>query len=199
MEGLLSVDDPFLYQHLRQGGTLMNALTNRRRPQNCVIYGRTLNAYCSIKGLMQRGMRPEQITLVLPGKTCHVSEAYDDEEEMNLDLPFINPQAFEDEYIENKIHKILEGKGVRIIRNAQLLSIQEDEENQLESVLLKLLDIPDEEEDDDEIEGLDEEQQQDHERDSKMSGVGLGMDGDSIEGEGGEARSLNNGSGNASG
>jgi len=33
----------------------------------------------------------------------------------------------------------------------------EDEENQLESALFKLLDIPDEEEDDDEIEGIDEE------------------------------------------
>lgn len=37
----------------------MNALTNRRRPQNCVIYGRTLHAYCTIKGLIQRGMRAE--------------------------------------------------------------------------------------------------------------------------------------------
>lgn len=48
VEGLLSIDDPYLYQHLRQGGTLMNVLTNRRRPQNCVIYGRTLHAYCCI-------------------------------------------------------------------------------------------------------------------------------------------------------
>ena len=52
LEGLISVDDPYLYQHLRQGSTLMNALTNRRRPQNCVVYGRTLHAYCTIKGLI---------------------------------------------------------------------------------------------------------------------------------------------------
>jgi hypothetical protein len=32
VEGLLSVDDPKLYDHLRLGGTLMNVLTNRRRP-----------------------------------------------------------------------------------------------------------------------------------------------------------------------
>lgn len=107
------------------------------------------------------------------------------------DLPFINPQAFEDEYIENKIHKVLEGKGVRIVRNALLMQVMEDEENQLESVLFKLLDIPDEEEDEDELEGIDEEQQDHQERDSKMSnghGAG-GMDGDSVEGEGGENRS----------
>ena len=91
IEGLLSVDDPYLYSHLRAGGTLMNALTNRRRPQNCVIYGRTLHAYCTIKGLLQRGMRAEQITLVQPGKTCHLQDSYDDEKEMTADLPYINP------------------------------------------------------------------------------------------------------------
>jgi hypothetical protein len=160
IEGLLSVDDPYLYSHLRSGGTLMNALTNRRRPQNCVIYGRTLHSYCTIKGLISRGMRAEQITLVIPGKTCHLNEAYDDEEEMHKDLPFINPQAFEDDYIEGKIHKILETKGVKIVRNAQLLQVMEDEENQLESALFKLLDIPDEEEDEDEIEGIEEDQQE---------------------------------------
>ena len=182
IEGVLSVDDPYLYQHLRVGGTLMNALTNRRRPQNCVIYGRTLHSYCTIKGLIQRGMRSEQITLVLPGKTCHLSEAYDDEEEMLKDLPFINPQAFEDDYIEAKIHRILESKGVKIVRNAQLLQVMEDDEEQLEGVLFKLLDIPDEEEDDDELEGIDEEHQDQQDRDSKMSSGGLGMDGESVEG-----------------
>lgn len=45
---------------------------------------------------------------------------------MMADLPFINPQAFEDEYIEGKIHRILEAKGVRIVRNAKLIEITED-------------------------------------------------------------------------
>jgi hypothetical protein len=52
IEGLMSIDDPYLYQHLRPNGTLINLLTNRRRPQNCVIYGRTLNAYACIQGLI---------------------------------------------------------------------------------------------------------------------------------------------------
>lgn len=107
----------------------MNVLTNRRKPQNCVIYGRTLHAYICIKGLLARGMRAEQITLIIPGKTCHVMDSYDDEEEMLNDLPFINPPAFDDEFIENKIHRILELKGVRIVRNALLMQIMEDEEN----------------------------------------------------------------------
>jgi hypothetical protein len=48
---------------------------------------------------------------------------------------------------------------VRIVRNAMLMQIIEDDERQLESALFKLLDIPDEEEDEDEIEGLDDDQQ----------------------------------------
>lgn len=187
LEGLISVDDPKLYDHLRQGGTLMNALTNRRRPQNCVIYGHSLHAYASIKGLLQRGMRAEQITLVIPGKTCHLSAQYDEEEDMLNDLPFINPEAFEDEYIESKIHRVLEKKGIRIVRNALLMQVIDNDEKQVESVLFKLLDIPDEEEDDDEIEGIDEDQQQQDypERDSKMSsGHNGGMDGESVEGDG---------------
>ena len=194
LEGLLSVDDPKLYDHLRQGGTLMNALTNRRRPQNCVIYGRSLHSYACIKGLINRGMRPEQITLILPGQTCHLAAQYDDEEDMMNDLPYINPQAFEDEYIESKIHRILEKKGVRIVRNALLMQVIENDESQVESVLFKLLDIPDEEEDEDEIEGIDDDQaQQDQpERDSKLSsGQNGGMDGESLEGGEGENKSQN--------
>jgi len=56
------------------------------------------------------------------------------------------------------VHKVLETKGVRIVRNALLMQVMEDEENKLETVLFKLLDIPDEEEDEDELEGIDKEQ-----------------------------------------
>ena len=51
------------------------------------------------------------------------------------------------------------------------MQVIENDESQVESVLFKLLDIPDEEEDEDEIEGIDEDQaQQDQpERDSKLS------------------------------
>ena len=97
----------------------MNALTNRKKPQNCVIYGRGLQAYCAIQGLIARGMKPEQITLVIPGYACHVMESYDEEEEMLVDLPYINPSAFDgDQYIEEKVHRMLENKGIRIVKNA---------------------------------------------------------------------------------
>jgi hypothetical protein len=47
---------------------------------------------------------------------------------MMKDLPFINPEAFESEYIEEKIQSILEKKGVRIVRNALLMQVMEDDE-----------------------------------------------------------------------
>lgn len=158
----------------------MNVLTNRKRPQNCVVYGRTLHAYTCIQGLLSRGMRPEQITYVIPGKSCHVAESYDDEEEMNADLPIINPLAFPDEHVEAKIHKMIEARGIRIVKNALLMQILEDEENQIDSVLFKLLDIPDEEEEDDELEGIDNRSE--HEKESRQSALN-GMDGESMDGD----------------
>lgn len=90
-----------------------------------------------------------------------MSEGYDDEEEMSVDLPIINPPAFPDEYIEGKIQKMLEAKGIRIVNNALLIQILEDEENKIDSVLFKLLDIPDEEEEEEElVDGVAEKSEQ---------------------------------------
>lgn len=51
---------------------------------------------------------------MIPDPECHVNQFYNDEEEMLLDIPVINPPAFEDEYIESKVHKIIEGLGVQV-------------------------------------------------------------------------------------
>jgi len=47
-DGILSIDDPYLYNHLRQDGTLLNILTDKKRIKNVVIYGRSLHTYCCI-------------------------------------------------------------------------------------------------------------------------------------------------------
>jgi hypothetical protein len=94
--------------------------------------------------------------LALPAAECHVEESYDEPEILKYDMPFIYPNAFEDETIEEKVQKIVENLGVRIIKNAKLIEIIEDGDEGLEAVLFKRLDIPDEEEDEDEIEGLEE-------------------------------------------
>jgi len=72
-DGILSIDDPYLYQHLRTDGSLINVLTDKKRVKNCVIYGRSLHTYCCIQGLMERGVKPEQIILAIPAEDSHVS------------------------------------------------------------------------------------------------------------------------------
>jgi hypothetical protein len=138
------------------GGTLMNTLTDKRKIKNCVIYGRTLHTYCCIQGLVQRGVKPEQIILAIPAPECHVEEVYNEKDMMEEDLPFIYPNAFEDENIENKIQTYVQNMGVKIVKNAKLIEIIEDGDEGLEAVLFKLLDIPDEVEEDEEEEGIDE-------------------------------------------
>jgi hypothetical protein len=71
-------------------------------------------------------------------------------------LPFIYQNAFEDESIEEKIQALLEARGVKIIKNAELFEIVPEDDGGLEAVAFKLLDIPDEPEDEDEIEGIEE-------------------------------------------
>jgi hypothetical protein len=121
-----------------------------------VIYGRTLHTYCCIQGLIERGVKPENITLVVPKDNCHVEESYDLEDpdnNMKQDLPHIYPNAFEDEQIEEKIRGILLYQGVKIMQNAQVIEIIQEEQN-LEAVVLKMLDMPDDEEEEDELDEM---------------------------------------------
>ena len=92
---------------------------------------------------------------------------------MKQDLPFIYTDAFEDEGIEEKVQKVLETLGVRIEKNAKLIEIIEDGDEGLDAVLFKLLDIPDEEEDEDEMEGLEENSEA---QGSNMDDAGTGED-----------------------
>jgi hypothetical protein len=155
-DGILSIDDPYLYQHLRADGSLINVLTDKKRVKNCVVYGRSLNTYCCIQGLLDRGVKAEQITLAIPAAECHVEESYAEPEIMKSDLPYIYQEAFEDEAIEEKIQSVLKARGVNIVKRAKLQEIEEDPDEGLESVVFRLLDVAEEEEDEDELEGVEE-------------------------------------------
>jgi hypothetical protein len=135
---------------------------------------------------MERGVKPEQIILAIPAPESHVSESYDDPAAMAEDLPFIYPGAFEDESIEEKIQSVLEQKGVTIYKRVKLIEIEEDQDEGLESVVFKRLDMPDEVEDEDELEG--EGEQKSEQNGSNMgSGVaGTGEEGSDNYDEDGE-------------
>lgn len=178
--GVLSIDDPYLYRYLGEGSSLMNQLTDRRRQTRCVVYGRSLHATCLIQGLITRGVRPCNILLAIPRINCHVNEAEDTSVEQ--DIPVIYPDAYDDSEIQEKIEKMLEDKGVQIVREAKLIEIITDKDRErenrkggdgedngnmsgggatLEKVVFKRLDIPDnEEEEEDELE-LEEEKASD--------------------------------------
>lgn len=55
-KGVLSIDDPYLHKFLKKDGEIMSKLTDRRRQTNCVIYGRSLNTYTMIQGMLDRGV-----------------------------------------------------------------------------------------------------------------------------------------------
>jgi hypothetical protein len=149
VEGLISIDDPFLYDHLDYKSDLIKLLCNRKKKNDVVVYGRTLNAYCCIQGLIQRGVKPENVVLIIPEAECHLDANYDEAEEMQADIPFINPEAFKDAKIKKKIHNNLTDMGVTIYENCLMMSIEKDETDCLKSVLFKRLDIPEEDEGED--------------------------------------------------
>ena len=119
--GVLSIDDPYLYKYLHSDSPLMQALTDRRRTSNCVVYGRTLNTYALIQGLLNRGVRPSSIILAIPEAPWHIEEYDDSDPIMQEDLPVIYPGAFEDENIELKIQSMLQEMGITIYREVKLM------------------------------------------------------------------------------
>ena len=72
--------------YLRADGPLVSMLWNRKKKNDVVIYDRTLDSYCWIQGLINRGVKPENVILVIPEPECHVEHDYDDAIEMNEDI-----------------------------------------------------------------------------------------------------------------
>jgi hypothetical protein len=128
---------------------LIKLLCNRKKKNDVVIYGRTMNSYTAIQGLIRRGVRPHNIYLIIPKEDCHLEHNYDEKDEMEADIPFINPEAFKDADIKQKIHDNLIAMGVTIYEDCLLMSIEKDDDNCLKSVLFKRLDMPEEEEGED--------------------------------------------------
>ena len=136
MKGLLSIDDPYLYGHLKLGRSIMQKLAHKKNPQRCVVFGRTLNTLCCIQGLIKRGMKPHMITLAIPDLFSHIKENYDNDEEVIAEEFALNSKACYDEYIESLLLKDLEKKGVQILRDVGLKKLIADENNELSMVVL---------------------------------------------------------------
>jgi len=172
--GVLSIDDPHLYKTLMPENPLMQKLTDRRRGTKCVVYGRTLNVFALIQGLIERGVQPKNIIIAIPRRDCHVNE----DTTLTAELDYIYPNAFEDESLEQCIENMLVGMGATIITECKLIEIISDKDKNvdpqgnknsspslqpeqqaivwdhdcnLDRIVLKRLDIPDEEEEEEEM------------------------------------------------
>lgn len=117
------------------------------------------------------------------------------------DMPWIYPGAFDDAALEEKIQKSLEDAGVTIVRECKLIEIISDKDlsqsknsmskgdvgahdstaseehastwgGQLERIVLKRLDIPDEEEEEDEFEQDEKSHNSDEEGGAAAAGSG---------------------------
>lgn len=58
VNGIYSIDDPYLYQHFALDSRNIKLLKRKKKPQNITIYGRTPHTIAFISGLINRGVNP---------------------------------------------------------------------------------------------------------------------------------------------
>ena len=69
INGVYSIDDPYIYQNFKKESKNISLLKRRKKPQNITIYGRTPHTIAFISGLLERGVAPERIYYVVPGSS----------------------------------------------------------------------------------------------------------------------------------
>jgi len=98
--GVYSIDDPYLYVHFNKNGkgTNLDFLTRKKKPLNITLYGNNLHLVCFINGLINRGVKPNRINIVLPPKTFSPkTEFKSNVERLQYEDGLINdPDIFED-------------------------------------------------------------------------------------------------------
>ena len=122
INGVYSIDDPFLYDHFKKGdtpGTNIQMLTRVKKPKKICIYGRTLHTFAFINGLINRGVPPNRIILAIPPRVHQLKDTFknNDEKLQYQDDRLNDPEPFDDPIIEKKIFTILEELNVEILRD----------------------------------------------------------------------------------
>lgn len=135
-DGVLSIDDPYLYQHFRPEGNLMAILNHRKQPGTTVIYGYTLNAYCFIQGLINKGINPVRIKLVVPQPIFEFEEGLDPHFGGDEAILTNHPAFENDPNVEKKMLEELKRLNIHVYQNASLVSINTDDKNNLQSITI---------------------------------------------------------------
>ena len=67
VEGLYSIDNPYLYQHFALESQNIKLLKRKKKSQNITIYGRIPHTIGFVSELISRGVDPKRIYYVCPG------------------------------------------------------------------------------------------------------------------------------------
>jgi len=105
INGVYSIDDPYLYHHFKVSGkreSNIDLLTRKKKPENIAIYGRTLDTISLINGLIQRGVNGKRIYLVMPHSSYAKKTSFTSIKEKleQDDLEISDSYCFEDEIVE---------------------------------------------------------------------------------------------------
>lgn len=138
MKNIWSIDDPYLYRIFKreQDESKKNIydpiemLTHRKRPQTINIYGRSLHMLSFVSGLMQRGVQPSRINLVMPPMSYKQRDTFEsnadriDYEDKKLD----DLDAFDgDSEVRQKVIGVLRSLGVGLYEDYVLLDLIAEE------------------------------------------------------------------------
>jgi len=124
VNGCMSAADPSIRDLLVEGGTLVKSLIWNPLSY-AVVYGRSLDVYCVVQGLLMRKVPPTKIILVLPPRLKDASH--------QLPVDAFN----EGDDVEMKIHKILKNMKMKVYEGYNLLGIQQDNRLRLKALILE--------------------------------------------------------------
>lgn len=116
IEGVYSIDDPYLYQQFAVDSPNIKLLQRKKKPQNITIYGRTPHTVAFVSGLVNRGVAPERIYFVCPGSNRgRVQHFETNQERMDYEAQLISdPDTFEDGNVEKVVIDHLRTLGVHV-------------------------------------------------------------------------------------
>ena len=124
---VISVDDTNLYKIFSPGEKIMNSL--RKNPKyEIILYGRSLNLYCFIQGLIKRKIPAHKIKLIIPNIYAHSVQqvnkeekqtyAYKKDENLLKEISFTNSTQLDNcVEVEDYLKKSLDKIGVVILNN----------------------------------------------------------------------------------
>lgn len=87
--------------------------------------------YALVQGLLDRGVQAKNIIIAVPNQNKHVNE--DPMYDLTEELPYIYPDAFEDEKLEQRMQALLEAKGATFIKECKLIEIISDKDKFIEA------------------------------------------------------------------